>query len=99
MFLRSPSQAKLAKHSWPDPQLYGSQAGENRGVVNALKRTGDGLLSASRTSPSIFADIVTGREGGMFLKRPSQANLPSFGYLFVIEQRQLDSAQLIGIMK
>ena len=62
MFLRPPSQAKLSKHSWTDPQLYDSQAGENRGVVNALEITGDGLLSASRTSP---LPLHNGREGGM----------------------------------
>ena len=35
----------------------------------------------------LVTDIVTGRVGGMsiFLKIHSRANLPSYGYLFVLE--------------
>jgi len=41
------------------------------------------LFTSIFTMGDIVTDMVAGREGGM--KRPSQANLPSFGYIFVME--------------
>ena len=45
------------------------------------------ILTILTMHGGLVTDMVTGRVGGMsiFLKIPSQANLPSYGYLFVLE--------------
>ena len=96
MFLRTPLKQNLQNtagkiHSYMVPRLV------KTGVVNALGRE-QKMVSSQPAELHLFTpiltmhgglvtDMVTGRVGGMsiFLKIPSQANLPSYGYLFVLE--------------